>query len=258
MMHLINQSEKSFRWQNMTSKEARTIEAVIFDWDMTLAYTLQGVSRVERLTALFQREGWACTESKMRAAMDAFTADAAAGKVQLPHTPPQTHEEIVTYYQYLLDYLGFPNVSWEEANALYNAYAYLPTRLYADAVPTLRALQAAGKLLGIISNHATAARPMIERMIGDYIPAENIFISQELGIHKPAPSIFQRAMTQLGTPAEQSLFVGDNLVVDAQGAVEQGDFAHALWLDRADEEGERPLPANISRITSLSEVLDYV
>lgn len=242
----------------MMSKEARTIEAVIFDWDMTLAYTLGGASRVERLTVLFQREGWACTQSEMRAAMEAFTADVAAGKVQLPHTPPQTHEEIVTYYQYLLDYLGFPHVSWEEANDLYDAYAYLPTGLYEDVEPTLQALQAAGKSLGIISNHATAARPVIEKMIADYIPASHVFISQELGIHKPAPSIFRRAIEQVGAPARHSLFVGDNLEVDAKGAVEQGGFVYALWLDREGEGEQRPLPANIARITALTEVLDYV
>lgn len=244
-------------WQPMTDKN-KEISVVLFDWDLTLARVLGEVSSSERLAALFQREGLPYTLDEIQTAVRHYQADVEQGKLRELNTPPQTRQDVIQFYRHLLNRLGHDETGWELANQLYSAYSYLPTVLYEDCLPTLRALKEKGLTLGIISNHATSAREIMEESVGDYIPPEHIIISQEVGVHKPAKTIFRRAVARLRMSPANCMFVGDNLLVDAVGAVEQGGFALALWLDREQTGAGIPLPEGVARITSLTQVLEFV
>jgi putative hydrolase of the HAD superfamily len=62
--------------------------------------------------------------------------------------------------------------------------------------------------------------------------------SSEVGVRKPDPRIFERALEALGVAAENALFVGDRLYEDVRGAGELGmTTVQALWF-RADEHPE--------------------
>ena len=137
---------------------------------------------------------------------------------------------------------------------LYGTYALLPTYLFEDSRSTLNELQKQGYKLGIISNHSGAARPVIERLAGDLVPSRHIFISEEMGVHKPAKTIFRRAASRLRTPPENCLLVGDNLRVDAVGAIENGNYGSGVWLDRLENGSPAELPAGVTRITSLDQL----
>jgi putative hydrolase of the HAD superfamily len=52
--------------------------------------------------------------------------------------------------------------------------------------------------------------------------------SQQLGIEKPAPEIFQAALRQLGAQPEETAFVGDSLRRDREGARNAG--LHFIWV----------------------------
>ncbi|MCA9932882.1 MAG: HAD family hydrolase [Ardenticatenaceae bacterium] len=241
----------------MTSKE-RNFEGILFDWDMTLARAMGDVPRSQRLTALFNRGGFLCTHEAVQQAM-AEHQEFANKEIPLPsHTTPQTQIDIVAYYQQLLAILGFPGVSQEEALVIYHDYAYLPTDLYDDVLPTLKSLYEQEIQMGIISNHTQEARTMMQTYVGDFIPASHIFISDEIGLYKPLPVVFLQAAKHLNLPPEQCVYVGDNLQIDAIGAVEKGGFGLGLWLDRKNALAPGELPQHVIRITTLTEVLDYL
>jgi putative hydrolase of the HAD superfamily len=66
--------------------------------------------------------------------------------------------------------------------------------------------------------------------------------SSEIGLRKPHPEIFRRALEAVGAEPERALFVGDRLYEDVRGAGELGmTTVQALWF-RADEnpDGREP------------------
>jgi FMN phosphatase YigB (HAD superfamily) len=233
------------------------ITAVLFDWDFTLARVSGNTSTSELLEALFQQEGVAYASGEVEAALQSYEEDARQGKVREVNTP-QTRRDIINFYSQILKRMGHADQIRTLANRLYSAYAYLPITLYEDSLATLRALKQKGRLLGIISNHSISARALMEERLTDFIPPHHILISQEVGIHKPAKSIFRRAAARLHTPPVNCMFVGDNLVVDAIGAVQQGEYSMGLWLDRQGRGVDQVLPDRVRRITSLYEVLGFV
>lgn len=233
------------------------ITAVMFDWDLTLAHILGEVTAAEKTAAVFQRGGINCTPREMQVAMDRYERDMHLGSVRC-FKKPQTRRDITYYYKQLLIRLGYSNLSRDFLNRLYSAYAYLPTFLYDDVLPLLDSLQQKGYQLGIISNHAISARPTMEKFVGNYIPPHHMIISQEIDVHKPAKTIFRRAASRLRVDPSACMLVGDNLCVDAIGAVQQGQFGKGLWLDRKGEGVDKPLPKDVARITSLQQVYDYL
>ncbi len=229
------------------------IKAVFLDWDMTLARVMGDTSAEDRLRALFQWAGMEYSIGEMQTAV----ASARQG-LKMNGQSPQTQHDIAKYYQHILRHLGADNTSWAVANYLYDAYSYMPFSLCDDSIPMLRHLRKGGYALGIISNHSRLIRPAIEETIGDLIDSTHIFISQELGLYKPTASIFLRAAAALKVPPESCLFVGDNLAIDAIGAVQKGEFNTGLWLDRNESKPPYDLPPHVHRITTLNDVLDYV
>lgn len=98
-------------------------------------------------------------------------------------------------------------------------------RLYADALPTLQALAAAGVPMAVVSNIGFDLRPLCRALgIAEYV--SSWVLSCELGRCKPDPAIFAYACRTLGIEPEQALMVGDT-PADA-AAVEAGCRALVL------------------------------
>lgn len=86
--------------------------------------------------------------------------------------------------------------------------------------------------LGVITN-GTVARQKGKLMllsIHRWIPWENVFISDALGVAKPDPAIFEHACNQMHVKPQDCLFVGDSYDNDVMGAV----AAHmpVVWFNR--------------------------
>jgi putative hydrolase of the HAD superfamily len=235
---------------------AQPIETIFFDWDRTLAHIKTGNgSESERLARMFALADLPYTQSDIEVALALYEKDVAAGKVPEKMEQPQRRRDIARFYKRLLDYLGDEDKSWPVMKRLYGTYALLPTYLYEDSRPTLSLLKQQGYKLGIISNHSAMARPVIERLVGDLIPPDHIVISEEIGVHKPAKTIFKRAAARLKTdPSQCIILVGDNLEVDAIGSVNSGGFCGGVWLDRLDKGDGHALSEGVVRITSLYEL----
>jgi HAD superfamily hydrolase (TIGR01509 family) len=90
---------------------------------------------------------------------------------------------------------------------------------YADTVPTLEALRAAGVRVAVVSNIGFDIRPITAQLgFADLVDA--FVLSYEVGRCKPDPAIFHRACGLLASDPERTLMVGDT-PADA-GAVAAG------------------------------------
>lgn len=236
----------------------RPLTTLFFDWDFTLAYTqIADNTMGQRLAFMFDQAGLPYSRAEIEAALQQYDADVAAGKF-VPPDKPQRRRDIARVYRRLFDYLGEEDKSWAMMQRLYGTYAQLPTFLYADSRPVLQRLSAEGYRLGIISNHSRSARGVMEELVGDLVPARHITISEELGVHKPAQTIFRRAAARTASSPGACLLVGDNLRVDAVAAVKEGGYRRGIWLDRQERGAGRSLPKQVTRITTLAALPDLL
>ena len=119
--------------------------------------------------------------------------------------------------------------------------------LYPDAVAALDALSRYP--LGVITNGGSVHQRQKLAGVGALDRFAAVIASEDLGVAKPAPQIFEAACGAMGAPPSACLHVGDRLDADAIGACDAG--LRGVWLDRHDE---GPGPANVERISSLTEL----
>ena len=58
---------------------------------------------------------------------------------------------------------------------------------------------------------------------------DHILISEEIGIRKPDPAIFRRALDLTDTNPDQAVMIGDNAIADIAGAAALG--IHTIWVN---------------------------
>lgn len=122
-------------------------------------------------------------------------------------------------------------------------------RLYPEVVAVLRALQARGYSLAVVSNFDSRLLGILEGLgLAPFLDV--IEFSTAAGAAKPDPRIFAGALKRLELDADQALHVGDGLHNDYQGARDAG--LHALLLRRGAVEQAEP---GIDCIASLQALL---
>jgi putative hydrolase of the HAD superfamily len=99
--------------------------------------------------------------------------------------------------------------------------------------------------LGLLSNltHAPAALRIIDKLgMASFFDA--VVVSGQFGYRKPHPRVFLELLDQLGTPKEQTAFVGDNLEADIHGARQMG--IQPIWMTYVQSQKalEAPGPAD--------------
>ena len=83
---------------------------------------------------------------------------------------------------------------------------------FPDVIPLLKALRAAGLVAGIITHGWTTkqAEKLIRLGLVPHLDSGAIFISEQIGISKPNPKLYQLALADLGLQAGDVMYVGDN------------------------------------------------
>lgn len=240
-------------------KQFGKVTAVLFDWDLTLAYA-EGIDTYgERLQTIFHHAGLDYTVEAIEDAVRDYQINTGILGKKSPESILQTRQNIADYYRQVLVRLGYVNENWTFYDRLYDVFAEVPTNLYKNSLGLLHTLKKRGLVLGIITNHSSLIRPVIKEYVGEYISDSHVIISQDIQVYKPNPIIFRHATRQIGILPENCVFIGDNLEVDAIGAVQQGGFSLGLWIDRETNTAVTPrLPENVHRITSLSQVTQFV
>jgi putative hydrolase of the HAD superfamily len=82
-----------------------------------------------------------------------------------------------------------------------------------------------------------------------------VTLSSEVGVTKPRPAIFARALARHGVEPAEALHVGDSPAEDAEGARAAG--LAAVLIDRAGRHAERPGVARIDSLTALPGMITH-
>ena len=113
-----------------------------------------------------------------------------------------------------------------------------PADLYDDAVPCLRALKAAGYLVGVSGNQPPDVSERLMASLG--LDLDVVASSAAWGVEKPDPEFFARVAAAAGLPPEQVAYVGDRVDNDVLPAKQAGlvavflrrgpwGYVHAAW-----------------------------
>jgi putative hydrolase of the HAD superfamily len=120
-------------------------------------------------------------------------------------------------------------------------WTYPPSALYEDVIPALEELRGRFRL-GVIANQPGEVRTAMRR---DGL--ESFFevwgVSDELGVGKPDPRLFELAARTAGVAAATAVMVGDRLDYDVRPAKRVG--MRAIWMLRG-EAPDRPTPAQLA------------
>ncbi len=119
--------------------------------------------------------------------------------------------------------------------------------VFPDVLPVLEALRNAGIKLGIVTN---ASQPMVMRdaeLLGhglmDYFPDCRL-AAADTGFLKPHRLMFEAALAQLGTSADETVFIGDNPNADIAGSLAVGMRAVLRITHRVFDSGIRAVKPN--------------
>ncbi|ASJ13926.1 TIGR02253 family HAD-type hydrolase [Thermococcus radiotolerans] len=164
------------------------------------------------------------------------------------------------HFDYLLRRLDLPsNPKWIAAGviAYHNTkFAYLKS--VRGARRLLLELKKSGYKLGIITDGDPIKQweKIIRLELDDYF--DGVFISDYLGVKKPHPKIFEKALRKMGVEPGEALMVGDRLYSDIYGAKQVGmKTAWFKYGKYANRELEYLEYADFT-VGSLEEILDIV
>ena len=102
-----------------------------------------------------------------------------------------------------------------------------------DVVPFLRYAKDAGLRLGVVSHGWTAkqAEKLVRLGLVPYFEPSSIFISEAIGINKPNPKLYQRALARMELEPAEVMYVGDSPAHDVAPSNEIGMVS--VWARRA-------------------------
>lgn len=130
-------------------------------------------------------------------------------------------------------------------------WAYPAESLESDVHPCLEKLRGRFRL-GVIANQPSAVRGALERDgLSGYFEAWGL--SDDLGLHKPDPRLFEAALHEAGIEAGRAAMVGDRLDYDVRPARQVG--MHTVWVLRG-EAPDEPTPAQLDEADAAIRGLD--
>ncbi len=154
------------------------------------------------------------------------------------------------------------HLPWREPPSLEMLASHWFTHFPTCAMPveglydTLDALQAQRIRLGIVTNGTVRSQTAKIEVLALAPYMTTIVISEALGTKKPDPAIFAHALTEIGTAAQHTWFVGDHPVNDVLGAASCG--LTSVWMQGSHTwpSGEHTQPAR--QIHRLPALLDLI
>jgi len=231
----------------MTGMTPRRYDVVSFDLGSTLVYL-----DPTRLAALLASHG---VETSLASLLT--SEQAACGVIDHPDLiAGRTSDELWCFFlDALLAGIGVPPGPWrraladlvEQENEDHRLWAHVPP----EVPPLLDRLLAAGYRLVVVSNGGGGVRSFLESrgLAGAF---EVIVDSFLVGVEKPDPRIFARALDPLGVPSERVVHVGDFYHVDVVGAERAG--LTGVLLDRSATRGQGRCPS----IRTLAEIETFL
>lgn len=118
--------------------------------------------------------------------------------------------------------------SIEDASRAYRAAYQAARRAVAGAIDLLQVLRNHGRI-AVVSNNVTNEQVEKAAVCGIDRHVDALVISEEVGVAKPDPVIFQVALERLGARPERAVMVGDSWDADVAGAHAAG--IPAIWFN---------------------------
>jgi len=213
-------------------------DAVLFDLDGTLVSERDGVERSRAaVAALIRDHGHDVSDAQYSRAAQQAIDDALAAN---HGSWPATFSRLEAIRRALIAN-DVPTHLAQPCEQVYKRERMANLALLPDAREILDLVQARGPL-GLISNGDSAEqREKIRRcsLTGYFDP---LLISDDLGVAKPEPAIFERALSALGVPAQRAVYIGNSFANDIEGGAAVG--LDTIWLN---ERGSGP-PANATHL----------
>jgi putative hydrolase of the HAD superfamily len=154
----------------------------------------------------------------------------------------------------------------QDLAALIQAYANpalrVPPAVDGGARSTLETLAARGLTLGVVSNIMRTPGYVLSQILdrsGLLAPLKVLTFSDECGIRKPDPEIFRLTLRQIGVAPEDAVHVGDDPILDVEGARDAGMAVVQVTADGRATAPVKPdaviralheLPAALERLAS--------
>ncbi|MET7396155.1 HAD-IA family hydrolase [Dactylosporangium sp. NPDC005572] len=190
----------------------RPIEAVLLDFHGTLAQVEDPVRWVTRAAGSV---GVTLDRGRATVLADRLTTAGRAGGPKPHRVPPHLAEvwadRDLSEHAHRASYEGLAaTVDADLAQALYDRLLVADGwQLYADTLPTLHALRAAGVPVAVVSNIGFDLRKLADEL-GFAGLVDEFVLSYEVGRIKPDPAIFFKACAALRVDPERALMVGDS------------------------------------------------
>jgi putative hydrolase of the HAD superfamily len=228
-----------------------TTTAVLFDLDDTLF------------------DHWSCTREALSALRERYAAFGVmpleAFEAEHGHLLEELHLEVlagrltvddarIQRFRRLFEHAG-ETVNDGMARTAARAYreAYVAHwRPVAGALALLAAMRARAAIGVVTNNIASEQRQKIDACgFSPYLDA--VVISEEAGVAKPDPRIFEIAIGRLGRPRDETVMVGDAWATDVAGARAAG--LRAIWLNRFGAASPDPSVPEIRSLAPAASVL---
>jgi HAD superfamily hydrolase (TIGR01549 family) len=105
--------------------------------------------------------------------------------------------------------------------------------------------------IGIVTNNVLVEQRLKLERCGLTSRVATLVTSEEIGVQKPDPRIFDAALERLGTSAADTVMVGDAWATDIEGALRAG--IRPVWINRF---GEKRTDARVVELKSFEPVSD--
>jgi putative hydrolase of the HAD superfamily len=219
------------------------LEAVLFDWGSTLMDFVWDDALVEASHRAGLREIGRADPAELSALVSHFR------ERYLPLVLARDSLEEIEYpglVRELLAHVGI-SIADDELDRYLEAEHEVwqaAIQVGSTSVALLESVRKRGLKIGLVSNAVDPPwlllRDLDRQGLAPYLDA--VVFSCEVGVRKPHPAIFERALSELGVVPEHALFVGDRVYEDVRGAAEVGmKTVQALWF-LADEHPEGIAP----------------
>lgn len=143
---------------------------------------------------------------------------------EIIHFPDRTDEVFYNKFNsQLLNLLGIvPNK--DILKSIFTSCTYLPWEAFADTSE----LKKISVPIGIISNFNITLKTKLSYFFGDIF--KDVFVSEELGVSKPNPLIYLKALEKVKLSPDEILYIGDSVKLDLEPANSLG--IKTLIIDR--------------------------
>lgn len=205
------------------------IKAVLFDLDDTIIdhknSSQKGLEQLRERVSVFNMLPRHEFEEVYQTLLEHFHQYVLSGEYTIEQARYERFKALFKHVNY-----EATNHEIEEVKALYGATYRQEERLIPGIMDLIQAIRDKGLQIGVVTNntseqqYAKLQRHNLESMF------DAIVISEEVGIAKPDPQIFEFALNKLHRQVHDVVMLGDSWDSDVVGATSIG--MKAVWLNR--------------------------